>query len=98
LGLSRGPPPADQVREASTPFGARPEEENVAPTAVVHEVDRAAHLLARTTLLASLLTLHTAQTVASIVGMHRRSHFAEVCAAYTDLNPTSPPAYLNNRL
>ena len=70
----------------------------MAPTAVVHEVDRAAHLLARTTLLASLLTLHTAQTVASIVGMHRQSHFAQVCAAYADMNPTEPPIYLNSRL
>ena len=65
---------------------------------VVHEVDRAAHVVAHTTVLASMLTLHAASAVVTRLGIRRRSHFAEICAAYLDLAPGEQPEYLNSRL
>jgi hypothetical protein len=65
---------------------------------VVHEVDRAAHVVAHTTVLASMLTLHAASAVVARFGVRRRSHFAEICAAYADLVPREEPEYLNSRL
>ena len=70
----------------------------MATTAVVHEVDRAAHLLAHTTVLASLLTLHAAQAVVSRVGHHSQDHFEEICAASVGLAAYEQPQYLNDRL
>jgi hypothetical protein len=66
-----------------------------------HELDRAAHavhVLAHTTVLASMLTLDAAAAVVARLGVHRRSHFDEVCAASADLSPGVPPEYLNSRL
>ncbi len=65
---------------------------------VVHEVDRAVHVVAHTTVLASMLTLHAASAVVTRLGVRRRSHFAEICAAYADLAQGEPPEYLNSRL
>jgi hypothetical protein len=70
----------------------------MASIAVAHEVDRAAHLLAHTTVLASVLTLHAAQAVVSRVGHHRQDHFEEICAVSAGLMSYDQPAYLNNRL
>jgi hypothetical protein len=67
-------------------------------TAVIHEVDRAAHLVAHTTVLASMLTLHAAQAVVSRVGAHSQDHFEEICAASVGLAPHEQPQYLNDRL
>jgi len=70
----------------------------MASVAVVHEVDRAAHLLARTTVLASLVTLHATQAVVSRVGHHSQSHFEEICAMAAGLAQYEQPDYLNSRL
>jgi hypothetical protein len=70
----------------------------MATNAVVHEVDRAAHLLAHTTVLASVLTLHAAQAVVARVGHHSQDHFAEICAVSVGLASFEQPDYLNNRL
>jgi hypothetical protein len=70
----------------------------MATTAVVHEVDRAAHLLAHTTVLASLLTLHAAQAVVARVGHHSQDHFEEICAVSAGLGPSEQTQYLNDRL
>jgi len=70
----------------------------MATVAVVHEVDRAAHLLAHTTVLASMLTLHVAQAVVARVGAHSQDHFQEICAASAGLSRYEQPDYLNDRL
>ena len=70
----------------------------MAATAVVHEVDRAAHLLAHTTVLASMLTLHAAQAVVARVGQHSQDHFEEICAVSAGLASYEQPDYLNDRL
>ena len=70
----------------------------MATIAVVHEVDRAAHLLAQTTVLASLVTLHAAQAVVARVGHHSQDHFEEICAASVGLAAYEQPQYLNDRL
>jgi hypothetical protein len=70
----------------------------MATIAMVHEVDRAAHLLAQTTVLASMLTLQAAQAVVSRVGHHSQDHFEEICAVSAGLVRYDQPHYLNDRL
>jgi len=66
--------------------------------AVAHEVERAAHVLANTTVVASMLTLHAAQAVVSRVGHHNQDHFEEICAVSAGLAHDEQPDYLNDRL
>ena len=65
---------------------------------VVHEVDRAVHVLAHTTVLASMLTVNAASAMVARFGVHRRSHFEEICAAYAEFASGETPEYLNSRL
>ena len=65
---------------------------------VTHEVDRAVHVLAHATVLASMLTLDAASAVVARIGVRQRSHFDEVCATYAELTSGETPEYLNSRL
>ena len=70
----------------------------MAASAVTHDVDRAAHLVVQTTVVASMLTLHAASALVERLGIRRRSHFEEICSAYADLVQGEAPEYLNSRL